>query len=113
MPSLTAVQARPGDRERLAVPVRLMSVVNESSLPTAMSVKPPPISPSRQLRAGQVAEDPDPLAHQLSGGADRLDRRSVAVAVGMGEVEAQDVGAGRDQPLQRRRLRRWRARRWR
>ena len=53
-----------------------------------------------QLRPGQVAEHRHLAADLLGGGADRLDRLRVALAVGVGEVEAEDVGAGLDQCLE-------------
>ena len=56
-----------------------------------------------QLRPRQVAEHRDLAPDPLGRGADRLDRARVAVAVGVGEVEAEDVGAGLDQALERRR----------
>ena len=56
-----------------------------------------------QLRPRQVAEHRDLAPDPLGGGADRLDRLRVALAVGVGEVEAEDVGAGLDQLLEDRR----------
>ena len=53
-----------------------------------------------ELRAGQVAEDRHLAAERLGGLADRLDRLRVFVGAGVGEVEAEDVGAGRDQLLE-------------
>ena len=53
-----------------------------------------------QLRPGQVAEHGDLAPDPLRRGPDRLDRAGVALAVGVGEVEAEDVGAGLDQAHQ-------------
>jgi len=50
-----------------------------------------------QLRAGQVAEHRNLPPDPLGGGADRLHRARVTVAVGVGEVETEDIGAGLDQ----------------
>ena len=53
-----------------------------------------------ELRAGQVAEDRHLAAERGGRLADRLDRLRVFVGAGVGEVEAEDVGAGGDQLLE-------------
>jgi hypothetical protein len=50
-----------------------------------------------QLRPRQIAEDRHLAPSPLGRCADRLDGARVALAVGLGEVEAEDVGAGLDQ----------------
>ena len=68
--------------------------------PASIWTKPFSTSSSRSFGPGQVAEDPDPLAHQLARGADPLDVLGVARLVAVGEVEPEDVGTGRDQALE-------------
>ena len=50
-----------------------------------------------QLRARQVAEHRDLFADLLGRRPDRLDRARVPIAIGVGEVEPEDVGTGLDQ----------------
>ena len=91
--------AGPGDRDRLRVALdrlrRQLHVHAGLQLGDVVAQLADP-----QLRPRQVAEHRDLAADPLGRRADRLDRARVALAVGVGEVEAEDVGAGLDQAHQ-------------
>ena len=93
----------PGDRDRLAVALDLARgqghVHPRLQLGEVVAQLADP-----QLRPRQVAEHRDLAADLLGGGADRLDRLRLALRAGVGEVEAEDVGAGGDQLLEHRRV---------
>ena len=52
------------------------------------------------LRTGQIAEHGNLAADPPGGDADRLDRARMTLAIGVGEVEAEDIDAGLDQALE-------------
>ena len=91
--------ARPGDRDRLAVALDLARRQGHVHAGLQLGDVVAQLA-DPQLRPRQVAEHRDLAPDPLGGGADRLDRLRVALAVGVGEVEAEDVGAGLDQLLE-------------
>ena len=94
--------AGPVDRDRLRVPLdRLRGQLHVHPGLQLGDVVAQLADP--QLRPRQVAEHGDLAPGPLRRRPDRLDRARVALAVGVGEVEAEDVGAGLDQAAPARR----------
>ena len=91
--------ARPGDRDRLAVALDLARGQGHVHAGLQLGEVVAQLA-DPQLRPRQVAEHRDLAADPLGGGADRLDRLRLALGAGVGEVEAEDVGAGGDQLLE-------------
>ena len=90
----------PADRQQLMRAERL-DVGGQRQLSPGFDVREAaPQLVEAELRARQIAEHPDPLAEQLAGRADPLDRLGVLGFGAVGEVEPEDVGAGGDQPLE-------------
>ena len=95
--------AGPLHRDRVAVPLDLIR--GEGHVHAGLELG--DVAAQRadpQLRPRQVAEDRHLAPDPLGGGADVGDRLRLPLGPGVGEVEAEDVGPGRDQPLQHRRL---------
>ncbi len=94
---------RPGDRDRLGVALELARgqghVHPRLQFGEVVAQRADP-----QLRPRQVAQHRHLAPDPLGGAADIGDRLRLAVRRGVGEVEAEDVGAGCDQLLDRRGL---------
>ena len=95
--------AGPGDRDRLLVALDLARgerhVGPGLQLGDVVAQLADP-----HLRPRQVAEDRGLVPEPLRRGADRHDRRRVALALGVGEVEPEDVDARLEQTLEDRRV---------